>query len=177
MKRFFILFLFLCTICIDSSWGQILNKKAFEANKKWSIGLVGAYMHFQNNITRGAVGLNLTIKGFYIDVMGWPSSHEHDVEYKSWNEGTSTTFHLCYQIPIINAVRIIPVIGYAEASTTETDGTDYRTGYSGIENSQSFSTDASGFDAGAILCLNSKKINFYLGITNHLIGGGVGYQF
>lgn len=175
MKR--ILFLFISTFCICSSWGQILNKEAFEANKKWSIGLAGAYMHFPNDITRGAVGVNLTIKGFYIDVMGWPSSHKDDVEYKKWKESTSSLFHVGYQIPIIKTVRIIPIIGFAKASTTATDGTDYSVGSSGIVDSQSSSTDASGFDAGSILCLNSKKVNFYIEVTQHLLGGGIGYQF
>lgn len=32
-------------------------------------------MGYGRGVSNGAVGVSLAIKGFYADVMGWPSSH------------------------------------------------------------------------------------------------------
>lgn len=134
-------------------------------------------MHFPNDITRGGVGLNATFFGAYLSVMGWPSSHRDDVDVDTWDEDTSHSFYAGYQIPIVKAFRIIPIIGYAAATTTHTDGSDWSVDDSGIVNSQKKSEDASDFDFGGILCLNTKRVNWYFQLTKHTMGGGIAYQF
>ena len=37
-------------------------------------------MGYGRGVSNGAVGVSLAIKGFYAGVMGWPSSHENDME-------------------------------------------------------------------------------------------------
>lgn len=166
-----------CLISFNAANAQFLDKKAFEANRKWSIGLMGAYLHFPNDVTRGAAGFNLTIKGFYLDLMGHGSSHKRDVEYKKWSDNTAMAVHVGYQIPLFKSFRIIPIAGYAYAGKTKTDGTNWTTDSSGIINSESYSSDASGFDAGGLICVNIKKLNLYFGATKHIYAGGVGIQF
>lgn len=177
MKMLRLLLGLLGLIYINAVNAQFLDKTSFEANKKWSIGLMGAYMHFPNDVSRGAVGFNLRIKGFYVDLMGWGSSHERDVNYDKWDERTSFVAHIGYQIPLFKCFRIIPIVGYASAGKTKTDGTDWSVDSGGIKNEESSSTDASGVDAGGLVCINIRKLNIYLGITNHLYMGGVGIQF
>ena len=72
-----------------------------EVNRKWNIGMMGGYVGYGKDISNGAIGVNLTIKGFYADIMGWPSSHENDMGIDKWSDKTSFAFHVGYQIPIV----------------------------------------------------------------------------
>lgn len=171
-----LIFTFCCIIPIICS-AQVSTKKVFEANKKWSIGLLAGYLHFPNNVNRGAIGGSVIVKGCYFDIMGWGSAHGRDVEVKKWNEDTSLAIHTGYQIPITRSLRFIPVIGYAKAGNTTTDGSNWSVGRDGIVNSQSSSTDASGLDYGGIVRIKVKNVNLFGGCTRFIYYTGIDIEF
>ena len=174
--RKIILTIFPLFISITMS-AQILSKDAFEANKKWSIGiLAGAHGVFDDK-ARGVFGLNLTIKGIYLDFLGKGSSHKSDVRVDKWKESSGTVFHLGYQIPLTRALRIIPIVGYYTLGKITTDGYDWKVTSSGISNKTYTSVDSRGVDYGGILVINIKHVNIYAAGTAHTLYGGVAYQF
>ena len=170
-KILIILFLSLFTI---HAFSQISEKSA---NKRWELGILGTYMHFKNDITRGGAGFNFMYHGIYVDFMAWPSSHDDDVRVGTWKEETCHTFHAGYQIPLNKKIRIIPVIGYAVADITYTDGYDWSVTSSGIKKEQSSSSEARGFDFGAIFCVNIKRVDLFAACTAHNLYGGIGWEF
>lgn len=170
-KILIILFLSLFTI---HAFSQISGKSA---NKRWELGILGTYMHFKNDVTRGGVGFNFMYHGIYVDYMGWTSSHGSDVKVGKWKEETCKTFHAGYQIPINRNFRIIPVIGYAVADITYTDGHNWSVTSSGISNSQYAAAEDKGFDFGAVFCVNIKKVDLFAACTAHNFYGGIGLEF
>lgn len=125
-----------------------------------------------------AIGLNLTIKGFYADFMGWPSSHENDMGVDEWSDKKCNVAHLGYQIPIVRSFRIIPIIGYAKISNGTTDGSDYDKSNSGtVHNRYTEKETISGLDFGGIVTINIKKININLAITKYTLFGGIAIEF
>ena len=157
---------------------QIFSKEAFEyANQKWAIGAMGGGLGIFDDKTRGVFGLNLTIKGVYVDFLGKWSSHKSDVRVDTWKESSGTVFHLGYQLPVTKTFRVIPVIGYYTLGSTTTDGHDWTATSSGISNKTSTSVDTKGVDYGGVLVFNLKHVNFYGACTRHVLYGGVAYQF
>ena len=82
MKYFLVLVSLLYTV---NTSAQIFSKEAFKtANGKWAIGIVGGGLGIFDDNARGVFGLNLTIKGVYVDFMGKGSSHKSDVKVGKW---------------------------------------------------------------------------------------------
>lgn len=149
-----------------------------EVNKKWNIGLMGGYVGYGRDISNGAVGFSLTIKGFYANVMGWPSSHENDMGVDKWSDKQCNAVHAGYQIPIIKSFRITPIVGYAKVSNGTTDGSDYEISNSGtVHNKYSEKENVSGLDFGGIATINIKKLNINLAITKYALFGGIAWEF
>ena len=82
-----------------------------EINSKWNVGMMGGFVGYGRDISYGAVGINLTVKGFYADFMGLPPSRENDMGIKRWSDKSSLLVHVGYQIPITKSIRLVPVIG------------------------------------------------------------------
>ena len=160
----------LLLLVVILSVNDLLAKVFFlfkEVNKEWSIGIIGGY-----------VGVSLAIKGFYADVMGWPSSHENDMGVDKWSDKMTTVVHIGYQIPIVKNLRFIPVIGYAKIAYGTTDGSDYTISDSGIvHNKFSEKKSVSGLDFGGIAVINIKKVNINLAFTKYSILGGIALEF
>ena len=165
----------LLLLVVILSVNDLLAKVFFpfkEVNKEWSIGIIGGY------VANGAVGVSLAIKGFYADVMGWPSSHENDMGVDKWSDKMTTVVHIGYQIPIVKNLRFIPVIGYAKIAYGTTDGSDYTISDSGIvHNKFSEKKSVSGLDFGGIAVINIKKVNINLAFTKYSILGGIALEF
>lgn len=157
---------------------RVFSKEAFRAaNGSWSIGIMGGGLGLFDGEARGVFGLNLTIKGFYIDFMAKGSSHKDDVRVDKWNEPSGAVFHGGYQIPIATGFRVIPVVGYYTIGTTSTDGYDWKVTSTGISNKTSTSIKSKGVDYGGVLVFNSKHTNFYAGCTRYTLYGGIAIQF
>ena len=161
----------LLLLVVILSVNDLLAKVFFlfkEVNKEWSIGIIGGYVGYGRGISNGAVGVSLAIKGFYADVMGWPSSHENDMGVDKWSDKMTTVVHIGYQIPIVKNLRFIPVIGYAKIAYGTTDGSDYTISDSGIvHNKFSEKKSVSGLDFGGIAVINIKKVNINLAFTKY----------
>jgi hypothetical protein len=175
MKTRLISILLLLPLMVNA---QVFSKEAFEyGNKKWAMGiLVGGLGIFEEK-SRVIYGLNLTIKGFYVDFLLKGSSHKSDVRVDKWKESSGTVFHAGYQLPLTKVVRIIPIVGYYTLGKTTTDGYDWEVTNNGISNKTYTSTDSKGIDYGGILVLNSKHVNFYGACTKHSLYGGIAFQF
>lgn len=175
MKKILIYVLFMMPLMVHA---QVFSKDVFQyANKSWAIGFAGGALGVFDEKTTGVFGLNLTIKGFYIDFLGNGSSHVSDVKVDKWKENSGYLFHFGYQIPITKSFRIIPVVGYYTQGTTTTDGYDWKVTSSGIRNKTYTDIDSRGFDSGGIIVLNVKHVNFYGVCTMHSIYGAIAYQF
>lgn len=177
MKKVFVFILIFIAAAVDA---QILSKDAFKtANGKWSIGILGGVLGIYDNCSRGVAGINLTIKGVYVDFMGMGggSTHEHDVEVKIWKEKSVSCVHLGYQLPFTKGFRLIPIIGYYSSGHVTTNGWDWTIRGGQIQNKTSRSIDSSGFDYGGVLVFNIKHINIYAATSRYMLYGGLAYQF
>lgn len=147
-----------------------------EVNNAWNLSFIGSYVGYNDPISYGAVGGSLTIKGFYIDIMGFSPIHNNDVRVDKWNDKSSFLCHFGYQIPIIKQLRLIPVVGYAHISQGITDGSNWTVGNNGISNKYHSLRSVSRFDYGGIIVLNYKRAIFNIGITRTCITGGIGLE-
>lgn len=171
MKKFLILILFAVV--------SIYCRAAFpfsEVNNTWNISLVGGYVGYSDDINYGAIGVSVTIKGFYVDLMGFPAIHGDDVRVDKWDDKKSFLCHVGYQVPIIKSLRIIPVVGYSYISRGITDGWDWSAGGSGINNKYHSLQSISRFDYGGIVVLNYKRTVFSIGATRSCLFGGIGIE-
>lgn len=174
----YIVLVFISFIYATTLPAQIFSKEAFHAaNGKWAIGIVGGGLGIFEDKARGVFGLNLTIKGVYVDFMGKGSSHKSDVKVDKWKESSGTVFHVGYQLPVTKGFRLIPLIGYYTLGSVTTDGYDWKATSSGISNKTSNSIDSKGLDYGGSLVFNTKHVNFYAAGTKHTLYGGIAYQF
>ncbi|NDV84890.1 hypothetical protein [Bacteroides sp. 51] len=149
-----------------------------EVNRKWNVGLMGGYVGYGKDLTSGAAGFNLTIKGFYVDVMGWAPSHKNDMGVEKWSDKKCHLAHAGYQIPISKGFRLIPLIGYANVTAGTTDGSDYEFSESGeVHNKFTGDKTISGLDFGGAAVINIKKVNINLALTKYAMFGGVAIEF
>ncbi len=157
--------------------------KLFGLNKSVSVGIIGGGME---TFDYGALGINATCYGVYVDFMGWPRKHSNDVSIDKWEDHSQYAFHVGYQIPFHQykdgSIRLIPVIGYASIKKGYTDGGDWSVGSGGIINKFHVTEEFGGFDYGAVLSFQSKDdklgyFDFYVGATKHTIWIGLGYDF
>jgi hypothetical protein len=171
-----ILFLLFPFIIIDVSADNLFPFK--EVNNKWNIGLMGAYAGYGKEITSGAFGISLTIKGVHANFMGLYPSHKDDVRVGEWSDKTCTLLHIGYQIPITRKVRIIPIIGYSKIAYGTTNGWDWEVDGSGnIDNNYLEKKSISGFDYGGIVVFNWKKLIINVALTKYTMFGGIGLEF
>lgn len=144
-----------------------------EVNHKWNIGIGGGY---NTSMKVGSYNVCLTVRGFHLTIGGTGSSHKHDVNVGEWEEKASMMAHLGYQIPIVKAFRIIPVVGVAGAGTSYTDGYDWNVSHGQINNKTS--TDMSyRFDYGAHLVFNHRKLMINVGVSRYIVSGCIGLEF
>lgn len=143
----------------------------FGLNKSVSFGLMGAGL---DGFEYGAIGINATAYGIYLDVMGWPHKSAKDVNTADWQEISVFATHIGYQIPFHyysgGSIRLTPMIGYyakKEAALLYEDKTTTAT--------------TGHFDYGAALVFQNtdNKIGHYtfsLGCTRYAIWLGFGYE-
>ncbi len=167
----------------ENSEKPIFFPKLFHLNKAVSVGIIGATI---DNFNYGAIGLNATFYGFYLDAMGWPRKHYDDVRVDKWEDSKVFAFHAGYQIPIHyyngGSIKLTPLFGYARVEHGITDGSNWKEADTGIINSFHVTDVKKGFDYGAALSLQNydKKIgyhNFYLAYTRYTAWIGFGIEF
>lgn len=161
----------------------VMFPKLFRLNNSVSVGLLGAGM---DNFNYGAIGVNATVYGVYMDFMGWPRKHAGDVTIDTWKDNSQLACHIGYQIPLNKyqdgSIRLIPVIGWAKISKGYTDGSDWNVGTSGIVNSFHVTEEIGGFDYGGVLVFQNRNkhfgyFNLSFGITRYTVWLGLGVDF
>ena len=165
----------------DASDKPVLFPKLFGLNKSISYSVFGAGI---DGFNYGAIGINFTVYGVYIDFMGWPRKHSGDVGIDVWQDHSQIAFHVGYQIPFHKFqdgnIRLIPVIGWARINEGYTDGSKWYVGSNGIVNSFRGTETKGGFDYGGVLVFRSQGKNvptFSIGATRYTVWLGFGFDF
>lgn len=98
---------------------------SFEANLSRlefgiNLGQVGSFTDY----ARFGMGANLMVAGFYLDFLHAEPQHKYDshVSDTQWNDNQAFCINAGYQIPILNWLRIMPLVGYAQTNDGITDG-------------------------------------------------------
>lgn len=146
-------------------------------NKHYSVGLLGGYVGYADDLGSGAFGFSVTAWGAYLDLIGWPRTHANDTGVDEWDDQYCFGVHLGYQIPITKTVRIVPLLGYTSVQEGTTDGGKWSVSNGRINNSFSADNEVSGFDYGGMLVFNYKFINFNAAVTRYAVYGGVSFEF
>lgn len=171
MKRFNFVLFFLAFISFA------LRASTFfpfnEVNHKWNISINGGYAP---NGKAFVFGWGVTIRGFHFMIGGTGSTHENDIDVGNWSEKASFMFRVGYQIPIVRAIRITPIIGMTGVGEATTDGYDYTVDNGYIQNE--VSTDLKyKFDYGGSLTFSHRKLIVNLAVTRYTLIGGIGLEF
>lgn len=155
----------------------------FRLNESFSIGILGAGLE---HMDYGAMGLNTTFYGVYLDYMWWPRRHDNDVRIGQWKDHSVWAAHVGYQIPFFqyagSSIRLLPMVGYASIKEGITDGNDWSVGENGIENKFHVTEEKGGFDYGAALVFQNtdSKIGAYdfsIGVTRRTLWVGFAWEF
>lgn len=177
MKKIFAVVLL--TIFSINIHAQLLQGEGFEANKGFAMGIMGGAFGIYDDVSSAGIGLNATISGVYVDLLGWPRAHEKstDVGYHR-DEKTAFSVHAGYQFPLTTWFSIIPVVGYTTVKNGDTDGSNWRyNSGTGITNAYYVKDESQGFDYGGVLCFNINKVRIYAAGTRYGIYGGIGMKF
>ena len=105
-----------------------------KTNKNIAAGVMYGNICANDDISQDAWGFNAQIYGFYCDLLLKPRNHGNDVAIDRWKEKEALSYHFGYQIPILEYVRFIPVVGYSRVKTGITDGSNWKVTNSGINN-------------------------------------------
>ena len=170
----------LCLLIFILSSSVLHSKKWFETNYNISLGIMYGNVGACGEPSETAWGINLQIFGLYFDCLVKPRNHGNDVAIDKWKETEAITYHFGYQIPIVQYIRVIPVIGYSSVKTGITDGHNWKDTSNGISNAFYSDKENKGFDYGGVVVLNYKCLCLYGAYTNrnHLYGGlGIEYSF
>ena len=167
----------ICIIILIVVCFPLNAKKWFDTNKNISFGLLYGTVCAKEELSQHAWGFNSMLYGFYFDLLIKGRSHGGDVAVGKWKDKEADSFHFGYQIPIIEYVRIVPIIGYSSVKTGMTDGYNWSISQHGLSNSFNVDKKIGGFDCGGVLVLNYSIISLYGGYTNYnMFYGGVGIE-
>ena len=156
--------------------------KLFRLNESFSIGIQAAGLE---HMDYGAMGLNATFYGVYLDYMWWPRRHDDDVRIDQWKDHSVWAAHIGYQIPFFqyagSSIRLLPMVGYTSIKEGITDGNDWSVGENGIENKFHVTEEKGGFDYGAALVFQNSdsKIGAYdfsIGVTRRTLWVGLAWE-
>lgn len=165
---------FLLIACLFSLSASVEWFPFKEVNHKWNISLNGGYSPEKKV---GMYGLGVTFRGFHLTVGGLGSSHKHDMNVGTWTEKASVMVQAGYQIPIVKAFRVIPVVGVAGIGETVTDGYTYYYNNSPYVINKVSSDIKYKFDYGAHFVFNHRKLIVNLSATRYTLLGGLGLEF
>lgn len=149
----------------------------------YGVGFHGGALGLGKEVTRAAFGVNALAYGVYLDFLYNSPQHRHDPKMDVWNDSSVFSLHIGYQIPILEFLRIIPIVGYAEVNKGVTDGTQYSYEYSSgskqwlVYNKYTKEWKDGGFDAGGSLVVNIGPVNIFVTGTMSSVYGGVGVEF
>ena len=181
MKKIFLAMVILlgCLTANAQNWFPVGEVNAHH----FGFGIQAGSLGMGKEVTRFGLGANLLAYGVYLDGLYSAPEHRSDPKMGVWDDSSAFSVHIGYQVPILEWLRIIPIIGYAEVSRGTTDGTDYNYEYSTsshqwiINNKYTKSWKNGGFDAGGSLVVNLGPVNLFVTGTMSSVYGGIGVEF
>ena len=93
----------------------------------FNIGQVGS----TTNYAQIGIGVNVLFSGIYLDFMhaGPQHKYDHTVSNTKWDDNVAMCTNIGYQIPILNWLRVMPLVGYAQTNEGVTDGSSLHISY------------------------------------------------
>ena len=146
-----------------------------------NLGQAGSFSDY----ARFAVGANLLYNGFYLDFILADPEHKHysGITDTKWNDTCAFSLNFGYQIPIVDWLRVMPLIGYAQTNDGVTDGSSLHlstgdtttTWYHDYEVTPGSRKHYFNFGGGfSVQPWEWFSINLI--VTRHAIYGGIGFN-
>ena len=95
-----------------------LNVNRLEAGL--TIGQAGSFSEY----ARFGMGASVLVAGVYVDFIRAEPQHKYDrhIQDIKWNDTEAFSINAGYQIPILEWLRIMPLVGYSQTNYGTTDG-------------------------------------------------------
>lgn len=123
MKKVFIL-IALISVAVSASAQKMFdfdsNTMRLEAGL--NIGQAGSFTPY----ARWALGANILAFGVYVDYLKAEPQHKYadagEISDAKWDDTVAFCINAGYQIPIVDWLRVMPLVGYAQTNEGVTDG-------------------------------------------------------
>lgn len=150
----------------------------FERNKNVSIGIQFGAVDQHNHTDMGfqTLMVNVSCYGAYLDIGGWPRKHGSDTRVDKWDDESCFAFHVGYQLPILGWLKITPLVGYYNHKSGYTDGYNWKTNNSGINNKFVVKDKLNGFDYGGNVQIDIKRFCILGTFTKNMWYAGIGFN-
>lgn len=146
-------------------FGEVNSKLNLSANAGW---------HIDSRVA--AMGFGVTIKGFHLTVGGVGSCKLKEGAVPSGKNSASAMIQAGYQIPVVKAFRVIPVVGTAALGKIVYDREDEDLRAPGDPEKTRLEMKYR-FDAGIHLVYNHRKLIVNAAVTRYTVFGGIGVEF
>ncbi len=172
MKKFLTLVFLMCILGAPAAGAAELWPFA-EVNNKLDLSVNGGW-HLDSHV--GVMGFGVTIKGIHLTIGGVGSCKLPDGRKPSGRNTASAMIQAGYQIPIVKAFRVIPVVGTAAVGKIvyDTEGQEAR---KPDEDEKTRLSMRYRFDAGVHFVFNWRKLIVNAAITRYTAFGGIGIEF
>lgn len=108
-----------------------------------------------------AFGASISTYGLYFDFLYQAPGYNSSTSVGKWSDNMAYALHGGFQVPILEYLKVTPLLGVACYSEGTTDGYHYTVGRDGISNTYVADTVYKGFDYGVNIQYSfSKKSNF-----------------
>lgn len=150
----------------------------FERNKNISFGIQFGAVDHHNNTDMGFQTLMATVScyGVYLDIGGWPRAYGSDARIDKWDDEYCIAFHIGYQLPILDWLKITPIIGYYNHESGYTDGYYWKVNQYGIDNKFVALDELNGFDYGGNIQIDIKRFSIFGTFTKNMWYAGIGFN-
>ena len=170
MRRFLLLTL---TIIVCACGARAAELWPFaEVNNKLDLSVNAGY-HLDSDVA--LMGFGVTIKGFHLTIGGVGSCKLPDGTKPSGKNTASAMLQAGYQIPVVKAFRVIPVVGFAAVGKIVYDPEGKPLG-DGVTDKTRLDMKYR-FDAGAHFVFNYRRLIVNAAITRYTVFGGLGIEF
>ena len=169
----FILLIFVLGLSTMSLFAQTFFERN---NNRFSMGVQVGKVYNPEVFKYPTYIINVSYYGVYLDIGGCPRSHRSDVRVDKWKDSSYFTFHVGYQLPVLNWLRVTPLVGYYCHKSGYTDGYDYTVDKYGIHNRFDVTDQKSGFDFGGNLQFDINRFSIFCTFTKKLWYAGLGFN-
>lgn len=144
-----------------------------EVNNKLNLSVNGGW-HLDSHV--GVMGFGVTIKGIHLTIGGVGTCKLKDGQTPQNRNTASAMIQAGYQIPVVKAFRIIPVVGTAAVGRIVYDMEDSHLRRRDDPEKTRLKMSYR-FDAGVHFVFNWRKLIINAAITRYTAFGGIGIEF